>query len=98
MPPIKIAPILFAVALAATVVAVAPLLSPAVAEVPEGGFVFNKRCGTCHRAEALMPRLMKLPDDAARQTYLDKFLVRHHARDVEERALIIDYLLRFQPR
>lgn len=45
-----------------------------------------------------MPPLMKLPNDAERRSFLDKFLTRHHARDKEERDLIIDYLLRQQSR
>lgn len=70
----------------------------AAAEVHEGRFMFNKRCGTCHEATELMPRLMKLPNDAERGAFLDKFLARHHARDADERALIVEYLLRHQPR
>lgn len=73
--------------------------TPAAAAVPEGSFMFNNRCGTCHQdAGALMPRLMKLPNDQERRSYLEKFLARHHARDAQERALIVDYLLRYQPR
>ena len=72
--------------------------TPAVAEVPDGVFMFNKRCATCHEAGALMPRLMKLPNEAERRVYLEKFLTRHHARDEAERKLIVDYLLRYQPR
>lgn len=70
----------------------------AVAEVPDGVFMFNKRCATCHEAAALMPRLMKMPNDEERRAYLDKFLARHHARDGEERKLIVEYLVRYQPR
>jgi hypothetical protein len=90
MPPVKF--VLLAMSAALVVMA------PAMAEVPDGRFLFNKRCATCHQAEALMPRLMKLPDDKERQAYLNKFLARHHARDAEERALIVDYLLKHQPR
>lgn len=67
-------------------------------EIFEGRFVFNKRCARCHDATALMPPIDKLPGDAERRTFLDKFLARHHASDQEERTLIIDYLLRHQPR
>lgn len=70
----------------------------AAAEVPDGVFMFNKRCATCHEARALMPRLTALPNDAERRAYLEKFLSRHHARDAEERKLIVEYLVRFQPR
>jgi hypothetical protein len=45
-----------------------------------------------------MPPLMKLPNDEERRAFLDKFLTRHHARDEKERELIIDYLLKHQPR
>ena len=68
----------------------------AAAEVPDGTFLFNKRCALCHDTAALMPPLMKLPNDAERQAFLEKFLSRHHARDDEERKLIIDYLLKYQ--
>lgn len=70
----------------------------AAAAVPDGRFLFNKRCATCHEASALMPRLMKLPGDKEREAFLEKFLSRHHARDAEERKLIVEYLLRHQPR
>ena len=72
--------------------------APAGAEVPEGSFMFNKRCATCHTASALMPRLMKLPNDAERAEFLNKFLAGHHARDEAERKLIVEYLVRYQPR
>ena len=68
------------------------------AEVPNSRFMFNKHCALCHDATALASRLEKLADDAARQDFLEQFLSRHHARDAEERALIIDYLLKHQPR
>lgn len=70
----------------------------AAADVPDGRFLFNKRCATCHEASALMPPLMKLPGDKEREAFLEKFLSRHHARDAEERKLIVEYLLRHQPR
>ena len=72
--------------------------TPAVAEVPEGSFMFNKRCATCHVASALMPRLMKLPNDEERGAFLNKFLAGHHARDEAERKVIVEYLVRYQPR
>ena len=74
------------------------LTSQASAEVPDGAFMYNQRCGKCHEPSALMPRLMKLPDDNERRAYLDKFLARHHARDAKERELIVEYLVRYQPR
>lgn len=70
----------------------------AEAEIVDGAFMFNKRCALCHNATALMPPLMKLPDDEKRQAFLEKFLSRHHARDEEERKLIVDYLINYQPR
>jgi hypothetical protein len=69
----------------------APAVTPGWAEVPDGRFIFNKRCATCHDAGALTERLAKM-QNAERQTFLDRFLARHHARDRDERALIIDYL------
>lgn len=74
------------------------LLAQARAEVPDGTFMYNQRCSKCHEPSALMPRLMKLPDDNERRAYLEKFLTRHHARDEQERKLIVEYLVRFQPR
>ena len=74
------------------------LAPQASAEVPDGAFIYNQRCGKCHEPSALMPRLMKLPDDNERRAYLDKFLARHHARDAKERELIVEYLVRYQPR
>ena len=82
----------------AIIVAFAGLAAPAVAEVPEGSFMFNRRCATCHMASALMPRLMKLPNDAERAEFLNKFLASHHARDEAERKAIVEYLVRYQPR
>jgi cytochrome c553 len=73
-------------------------VAQARAEVPDGAFMFNQRCGKCHEPAALMPRLMKLPDDNERRAYLEKFLTRHHARDEQERKLIVEYLVRYQPR
>ena len=72
-------------------IVLAPAVTTGWAEVPDGRFVFNKRCATCHEAAALTERLAKM-QNAERQTFLDRFLVRHHARDRDERALIIDYL------
>lgn len=72
--------------------------APAGAEVPEGSFMFNRRCATCHMASALMPRLMKLPDEEERAQFLNKFLAGHHARDETERKAIVDYLVHYQPR
>ena len=74
------------------------VLAQARAEGPDGAFMYNQRCGKCHEPSALMPRLMKLPDDNERRAYLDKFLTRHHARDAKERELIVEYLVRYQPR
>lgn len=74
------------------------LATPAGAEIFEGRFVFNKRCATCHDITTVMAPLMKLRNDAERRAYLEKFLSRHHAYSDEERALIIDYLLRHPPR
>ena len=68
----------------------------ASAEIANARFAFNKRCATCHDATALIPRLMKLPDDVERHAFLEQFLSRHHARDADERRLIIDYLLKHQ--
>ena len=74
------------------------LAAQARAEVPDGAFIYNQRCGKCHEPAALMPRLMKLSDDNERRAYLEKFLARHHARDAEERKLIVEYLVCYQPR
>lgn len=81
--------------------AVALLLTgPTVAhaEIPDGRFAFDKRCATCHDATALTVALAKRADDKERRAFLEKFLSRHHARDLEERAAIIDYLLNYQAR
>lgn len=72
--------------------------APAGAEVPEGSFMFNRRCATCHMAGALMPRLMKLPTEEERAAFLNKFLAGHHARDEAERKAIVEFLVHYQPR
>lgn len=62
------------------------------AEIPESGFMFNKRCALCHNAAALTLRIRNVPEDK-RRTFLENFLARHHTHTSEERALIIDFLL-----
>ena len=62
------------------------------AEIPESSFIFNKRCALCHNVAALTPRIRSIPEDK-RRTFLENFLVRHHTRDAEERASIIEFIL-----
>lgn len=58
-----------------------------------GEAVWQEACARCHDDVASLVRDLPLPDDTAGWTELDRFLSRHHARDREERAELIEWLL-----
>lgn len=60
---------------------------------PDGQSAFTQRCSKCHSVQKLAPAIQKQPV-SERQAWLQRFLERHYPPPQDERAAIIEYLLK----
>lgn len=69
------------------------LLLPVQAGAEPGETLWTQSCARCHRdVRTILPHLPAGPE-AEQTAALDHFLAGHHARDAEDRAALVAWLL-----
>jgi mono/diheme cytochrome c family protein len=68
------------------------LFATVAAAQSDGKAAFESRCARCHAPQEIHEWATKEPDAVARQSWLEGFLQRHHAREEEERRAIIEHI------